>query len=177
MIETERLILRPWRERDRAAFLALSADPEVMDWLGGVADAAAANERFERLASAFDRQGYGRWAIERTADEAFIGYAGMAPVHGTLPLQGVEIGWGLVRSAWGAGYASEAASAAIRDGFERLGFDEILAYTAATNLRSQAVMRRTGMQRMPERDFDHPSVAADSPLRPHVVYVASNPSA
>lgn len=170
MIETERLVLRRWRESDRAAFLIMSADPEVMDWLGGVPEPAAANERFDRFDRGFDQRGYSRWAIERKADGGFIGYAGMAPIHDSLPLMGVEIGWGLARAAWGAGYASEAADAAARDGFERLGFAEILAFTADTNGRSQAVMARIGFMRDPTRDFDHPNLPAGHPLRRHWVY-------
>jgi RimJ/RimL family protein N-acetyltransferase len=66
----------------------------------------------------------------------------------------IEIGWRLVRAAWGKGYATEAARAVLEDAFGRLGVREVLAYTAADNARSQAVMARLGMQRDPSRDFD-----------------------
>ena len=65
----------------------------------------------------------------------------------------VSIGWRLTRSAWGYGYATEAASAALRDGFARCGLTEVLAYTAPENRRSQAVMARLGLVRDPSRDF------------------------
>ncbi len=176
MIETERLILRPWREADRAPFLAMSADPAVMYWLGGVPTPEAANQRFERFADGYSARGYTRWAIERSADGAFLGYAGLAPIHDSLPVSGIEAGWGLTRAAWGFGYAGEAAHAAVLDGFERLKFDEIIAFTTDTNLRSQAVMGRAGLLRDASRDFDHPNLPAGDPLRRHWVYAAKRPS-
>jgi RimJ/RimL family protein N-acetyltransferase len=172
VIETDRLILRPWAEADRAAFLAMSADPEVMVWLGGAPTPEAANQRFDRFAAGFDERGYTRWAIERRQDAAFLGYAGLAPVPDGLPVAGVEAGWGLARAAWGFGYAGEAARAAVADGFERLKFDEIIAFTADTNRRSQAVMGRAGLARDPTRDFDHPNVPESDPIRHHWVYAA-----
>jgi ribosomal-protein-alanine N-acetyltransferase len=87
----------------------------------------------------------------------------------------VEVGWRLVRTAWGHGFATEAARAAIDDGFSRVGLPEIVSFTARSNLRSQAVMERLGMERDENRDFDHPKLAPDHPLRPHVVY-ATRPS-
>jgi len=172
VIQTDRLILRPWREADRAPFLAMSADPEVMVWLGGVPTLEAANQRFERFAGGFAQRGYSRWAIERQGDGAFLGYCGLAPVHDSLPVRGIEAGWGLARQAWGFGYAAEAARASILDGFARLKFAEILAFTADTNLRSQAVMGRAGLVRDPSRDFDHPNLPQGDPLRHHWVYAA-----
>ena len=87
----------------------------------------------------------------------------------------MEIGWRLAREAWGHGYASEAARALLKEGFERLNLPEIVAYTAESNLRSRAVMERVGMRRDVSRDFDHPALAKDHPLRRHVVYAATRP--
>jgi RimJ/RimL family protein N-acetyltransferase len=90
---------------------------------------------------------------------------------------GYEIGWRLARSAWGRGFASEAGAALLAHGFETLGLLEVLAFTARTNLRSQAVMRRIGLQPDPSRDFDHPALAPGHPLRAHVVWVARRAAA
>ena len=160
MIETERLILRRWRDSDRPAFAAICADPEVMQWLGGVLNREQADERIDRVEATFERLGYGRFLIERKSDAMFLGWCGVMPCHESVtPIAGQpEMGWRLIRAAWGEGFASEAARAALDDAFERLGMPEVLAYTSPTNLRSQAVMKRLGMTREPLRDFEHPNI-------------------
>jgi RimJ/RimL family protein N-acetyltransferase len=85
-------------------------------------------------------------------------------------VSGVEMGWALARHAWGQGYVSEAARAVAEEGLGRWELPEILAFTADTNLRSQAVMARAGFTRDPSRDFDHPLLPADHPLNRHLVY-------
>ncbi len=76
------------------------------------------------------------------------------PVSSSHPLGAhLDIGWRLVRSAWGQGYATEAARAALKDARVRLGLSEVIAYTALENLRSQVVMKRLGLRREPSRDF------------------------
>ena len=171
MIETERLILRPWTDADRAPFIAMSADPAVMETLGGVLSEAEALGYIERSQNGIRWFGYGRWVVERRQDGAFIGVVGLMPIYWRLPLPaGFEMGWRLVRDAWGHGYASEAAAAAIEHGFER-GLTEVFAFTSHPNLRSQAVMARAGMTRTPTLDFEHPALAADHPLRQHLVWM------
>jgi RimJ/RimL family protein N-acetyltransferase len=177
MIETPRLILRRWRAADREPYAAMLADPEVADWLGGVVTRAEADARIDASEAAFERFGFGRFALERRADGQLVGYCGLMRAAEVEPVPpGLEIGWALVRGAWGRGYAAEAAEAVLADGFTSLGLSEILAFTAETNLRSQAVMRRLGMVRTPERDFDHPNLAEDHPLRRHIVFVARPPT-
>jgi RimJ/RimL family protein N-acetyltransferase len=153
MIETARVRLRPWREADRAPLAAMHLDEEVMADYGGPLSRAESDAKFDRYVAAFEAHGFSRLVLERL-DGLFLGYVGVMPIPATHPIPpGVEVGWRLVRSAWGAGYASEGARAALRDGFQRHGWDEVLSYTASDNLRSQAVMARLGLQRAPERDF------------------------
>jgi RimJ/RimL family protein N-acetyltransferase len=174
VIETARLILRRWREADLAPYAAMMADPEVTWWLGGGQTRAEAEAHVTRMEAAWRESGFGIWAIERRADGAFLGSAGLASVGADVPLApAVEVGWRLVGTAWGHGYATEAARAAIDDGFGRVGLSEIVSFTARSNLRSQAVMERLGMARDESRDFDHPKLPPDHPLRPHVVYAAT----
>jgi RimJ/RimL family protein N-acetyltransferase len=156
MIETPRIRLRRWQDRDRDAFAALHADPEVMADYGGPLDRPQSDAKLDRYVAAFDRCGFSRWAIE-TPDGGFLGYAGIMPSRPEHPLgPHVEIGWRLLRAAWGRGYATEAATAALRDGFARCALAEVLAYTAPDNLRSQAVMARLRLRRDPSRDFSVP---------------------
>lgn len=96
-----------------------------------------------------------------------------APGERGYPLVGsVEIGWGLFLVAWGEGYASEGAAAALAWGLAHLDMAEIVSFTAPSNARSEAIMRQIGLERDPRRDFQHPGVALDHPLRPHIVYFA-----
>lgn len=157
-IETPRLILRRWRESHCDAFAAMNADPEVMADLGGPIDRAASDAKLDRYAAAFGQAGFGRWAIDARDFEdragAFLGYAGVMPAGPDHPLgRHFEIGWRLTRAAWGHGYASEAARAALDDVFGRVGLTEVVAYTAPDNLRSQAVMVRLRLSRDASRDF------------------------
>jgi len=87
------------------------------------------------------------------------------------------VGWRMARSAWGHGFATEAAQAAIDDGFTRVGLPEIVSFTAEINERSRAVMRRLGMTHDPAEDFDHPSLPEGDPLSRHVLYRIRPPAA
>jgi RimJ/RimL family protein N-acetyltransferase len=174
MIRTPRLMLRRWRDEDRAPFAALHEDPEVAYWLGGPRFVARAADAIDRYNAGIDARGFGKFALERREDGALLGAVGVTPVYPALPVEGFEIGWRLARWAWGQGYATEAAQAAMAHGFKR-GLDEIVAFTTPTNLRSQAVMARIGMRRDAGRDFDHPEIEEGDPLRRHLVFAARRP--
>jgi RimJ/RimL family protein N-acetyltransferase len=174
MITTERLTLRHWRPEDREPYAAMMADPEVGDWLGGTQTREAALAAIDRFETELAANGLSFLAIERRADALFVGAAGLRVLNAVLPLApGHEIGWRLARPAWGHGYACEAARALLALGFDDLALPEIIAFTAETNSRSRAVMQRLGMRRDTARDFDHPLLAANHPLRRHVVYAAT----
>jgi RimJ/RimL family protein N-acetyltransferase len=174
MIETERLILRRYREEDREPFAELNGDPRVGDWLGGAIDRAASDAMLDRINAHIDEHGWGLWAAERKSDRRLIGFAGLATVKaGALPLgPAVEMGWRLIPDAWGSGFATEGARAALAWGLANIDIEEIIAFTAASNVKSQAVMTRIGMVADPARDFDHPRLTSDHPLLRHVVYAA-----
>lgn len=155
-IRSERLTLRNWRESDRAAFAALNSTPEVMQDLGGPLDRAASDAKFDRYVTAFENHGFCRWALENS-DGQFLGYAGVSPSRPHHPLgPHADIGWRLLRSAWGKGYATEAAKASLRDVFERVRLNEVLAYTSVDNLRSLAVIGRLNRQRASSLDYSEP---------------------
>jgi RimJ/RimL family protein N-acetyltransferase len=115
------------------------------------------------------QRGWGWWAVEVAATGEFIGMAGLDPVDEEAPVSGVEAGWRLARSAWGCGYATEAARAVLAYGFQTLRLPEILAISVAGNERSRALMRRLGMTYDPAEDFDDLSMPP-GPLRHSVVY-------
>ena len=174
MIETERLILRAYREEDRDAFAALNGDPRVGYWVANVMDRAQSDAAMDRHNAHIAAHGYGLWGVARNSDDRIIGFCGLRPVPaGDLPVGPViEMAWRMIPAVWRQGLASEAASAALAWGLTHLDVSEILAFTADTNLASQGVMRKIGMIADPSRDFDHPRLAPDHPLNRHVVYVA-----
>jgi len=125
----------------------------------------------DRIEGFFEANGYGLWAVERLDRDEFMGFVGLAPASFEAHFTpAVEVGWRLGREHWRQGFATEAARIAVTDGFERLGLDEIVSFTATTNLPSQRVMQRLGMTRDPEDDFDHPGVPVGHRLRRHVLY-------
>ncbi len=158
-ISTPRLRLRRWTDDDRDDFARMNAESEVMRDLGGPIGRAESDRKLDQYATGFDRHGYSRWLIEIPGDDEaegeFIGYAGVFrrpdQQHPLGPHD--EIGWRLTRRAWGNGYVTEAASAALTDVFTRVGLSEVLSYTSADNHRSQAVMKRLNLERDRSRDF------------------------
>jgi len=162
ILDTPRIRLRGWEQADRAVFAAMHADPEVMHDYGGPLSRSDSDAKLDRYAAAYRQGGFCRWAIESRSGD-FLGYAGIMPSRPGHPLGShVEIGWRLVRHAWGHGYPTEAAQMALEDAFTRVGLTEVVAYTAPDNFRSQAVMGRLQMQRDPSRDFtaDYDSIKA-----------------
>jgi len=167
--ETERLRLRQWRDGDLAPFAALNADPGVMEHFPAPLSREESDALAARLRDAMASRGWGLWAVERRADDAFLGFAGLTPVRREMPFApAVEIGWRLARAAWGSGYATEAARAALRVAFGTLELPEVVSFTAATNERSVAVMRRLGMRE--DAPFEHPAIAEGHRLRPHRLF-------
>jgi RimJ/RimL family protein N-acetyltransferase len=151
---SERLNLRPWADADAPSLASMNADPEVMHDQGGPISRAESDRRLDRFKAAFEQHGFTRWALECRTTGSFLGYAGLMPVGRSHPLgPPVEIGWRLVREAWGRGLATEAAKEALSDAFSRLQFEEIFAYTSKENVRSQAIMERLGLRRCEHRDF------------------------
>jgi RimJ/RimL family protein N-acetyltransferase len=177
MIDTERLILRGWREEDGPEFVRVTNTPAVMRHLGGVEDP-------ERLITAVERQqrmqrerGHCFWLVERRGDRALLGFCGLkAPGPADTPIaDDVEIGWRLREDAWGQGYAREAAEASLAWGWANLQAPRIAAMTVPANTASWGLMLRLGMVRRPELDFVHPAFAPDHPLSQHVVYTIDRP--
>ncbi|MGA2474790.1 MAG: GNAT family N-acetyltransferase [Acidimicrobiales bacterium] len=176
MIETSRLILRPFTEVDRGPFAELNAHPLVVESLGSSPTRVESDAFVDRIGAEMVREGWGLWAVEVAGGAPFAGIVGLHRVNAALPCApAVEVGWRLHPDHWGHGYATEAALASLRFGFDEAGLAEIVAFTATPNTRSQAVMARIGMVRDPGADFDHPRVPEGSPLRRHVFYRATAP--
>lgn len=169
-LETDRLILRGWREEDVPPFADMCADPRVMATLGPLMNRQEAEALIGRLRAIDQQHGHTCWALERKVDGRFLGFCGLA-MGNFHPIDGkVEIGWRLAHHAWGQGYAREAAEASLEWGFSNLDVDRIWAITTPGNVRSWGLMERLGLKRHLELDFAHPRIADDSPLKQHITY-------
>ena len=171
MIETERLLLRRWKESDREPFARMNADPLVMEFLGPLLSREQTGALIEHAENHFDKHGFGPYAVELRETGEFAGFVGISvPTFQAHFTPCVEIGWRLKSESWGRGYATEGARRVVRHAFFEIGLNNLVSFTAEANLRSRRVMDKLGMSHVEEDDFDHPRVPAGSPLRRHVLY-------
>ena len=176
-IDTDRLTLRQWRDADLEPFAALNADPRVMEHFPAPLSRAQSDAAVQRWRQQIAQRGRGLWAAQHRASGALLGFIGLQEPTAALPFAPcVEVGWRLAHDFWGQGFATEGARAALRFGFEQLGLEEIVSFTAIGNHRSRAVMGRLGMLEDPFT-FEHPSLPEGSPLRTHVLYRTGAPGA
>ena len=141
VLQTVQLTLRPCRPSDRADFIDLELDPEVMRFLNG--GHAVNNEKGDPEATFLMPRGTEPhvWTARRTANGAFVGWFCLWPENEGL----AELGYRLRRMDWGQGLASEGASALVNWGFESGGYDKIVACTMTVNHASRRVMEKIGM--------------------------------
>jgi RimJ/RimL family protein N-acetyltransferase len=170
-LTTDRLVLTTWSDADARALLQLSQDPEVMRHFPAPATREQIDALVRRHRGNLAAGEPGLFAVHVAESDTFIGFVGLARPSFYAPFTPcVEVGWRLARSAWGRGYATEAARAVLAHGFGTLRLPEVVSFTAMGNEPSRAVMRRLGMHRDPAEDFDHPSLPPGHPLRRHVLY-------
>ncbi|MEM8695295.1 MAG: GNAT family N-acetyltransferase [Pseudomonadota bacterium] len=157
MIETDRLILREWRDEDREPMYAhVNSQPNVMRYLLGVQTREKTNEMIDKLIRWQREYGHTFWAVERKSDGELLGFCGLKRVEddGVLPDPGtIEIGWRLREDAWGQGYAREAAVASMNYAFDTFDPEFVTAFAVEGNTGSWGLMRRLGMAR--REDLDH----------------------
>ena len=150
-LRTERLVLRHWRDADRAPFAAMGADPEVMRFLPGLLTRAQSDALVDRIRTHFAEHGYGLWVVE--VDGAFAGFTGLQWSAAT-GRRALEVGWRLGREHWGQGLATEAGAEAVRFAFEERGLERLVCIVDAENTRSLGVARKLGFGFW--QDMDHP---------------------
>jgi RimJ/RimL family protein N-acetyltransferase len=155
-ITTRRLVLRPWLLSDRQPFAAINGDPEVMAHYPSPLAPDQSDALMDRLQADIDTHGFGLWALEHRESSELLGFVGLRVVSPSLPFApAVELGWRLRRTAWGHGYATEAAAASALFGFEKQRLDEVVAMATAANRPSHRVMLRLGMTRDLDGDFTY----------------------
>lgn len=162
--ETDRLILRDWREDDWPRFWDGTNTHAVMRWLGGVCDAGKRAAAQDRLLSYRRDHGHTFWVVERKDDGAILGFCGLKRCNQAGgPLGMMEIGWRLREDAWGQGFAREAATASLDLAFERFDADEAVALTVKRNTASWGLMKRLGMSRRKDLDFANDEFDREDP--------------
>jgi ribosomal-protein-alanine N-acetyltransferase len=170
-LQTERLILRRWREADREPFAQMNADTRVMEYFPAPLRRKESDALVDRIEAHFAEHGWGPWATELRATGEFIGFIGLnVPVFETHFTPCVEIGWRLAAEHWSKGLATEGAGAVLGYAFTELRLPEVVSFTTVANQRSRRVMEKIGMTRNPADDFDYPGLAEGHPLRRHVLH-------
>lgn len=152
-VETPRLRLRAFRDADLDAYAAMSADAEVMRYIGtgGPVERDMAWRQMAAFLGHWALRGYGMWAIEEQGSGMLVGRAGFLNPEGW---PACELGWLLARPYWGRGYALEASEAARRHGRQRLGMaGELISLIRPDNTRSAALARRLGAQLDRQMEF------------------------
>ena len=159
MIETPRLILRPWRESDREPLARINADPRVMEFFPSVLSRDESDALFDRIRGEL-------LAAEHRETGAFIGWIGLsAPTFDAHFTPCIEIGWRLAAEYWGRGLATEGAGEVLRH-----ASGEVVSFTTERNFRSRRVMEKLGLTHDATDDFDHPRLPEGHPQRRHVLY-------
>lgn len=164
-LETARLRLLPWKPDDWIQLRPIATDPEVVRYISS--GVPWADERIRefvaRQVAGLAARGFCFWRVEHKVDNEVIGFCGLQPLDGTSE---IEIGWWLARARWGQGFATEAAREALRDAFERVGLERIVAIAQAANRASIHIMEKLGMRY--ERDTTHRGIDV-------VLYAVSRP--
>ena len=147
-VETERVLLRGWRDEDLEPYARICADPEVMRFIGGGSTLTReqAEEQISRFFRHREERGFGLWAAEDKESRTFIGFVGLA--HQEDWSEGehkTEVGWRLDRAFWGRGLATEAAKASVSYGLEHLGLERIISIIQPENTASRRVAERAGL--------------------------------
>ncbi len=171
-IESERLLLREWQEKDLEPWIALNLDSENLRYFPQTYSAEESRASFIRISNFLKENKYGLWAVEEKSSHEFMGFIGLAkqdlPGVSFMPCH--EIGWRLDKKFWGKGYATEGAKAALAYGLTELEIPIIYSYTATRNFPSINVMKKIGLRVRPELTFEHPHIDVGNLVRTHLVY-------
>lgn len=165
ILETERLILRTWAINDAQKLFEICGDADVMKYLGTGKpyETIEQADEFLRWAENYQTEnGFCRWAVLLKENQEIIGSCGFARPHGT---EEIELGYLLAKKFWGKGLATEAASACLHYGFERLRFNEVIAITDLENVTSQKVLEKIGFTKRGIEKID---------CEDNVIYLAKN---
>jgi GrpB-like predicted nucleotidyltransferase (UPF0157 family)/predicted acetyltransferase len=175
--ETKRLIIRTLQDSDTELLAKLSNDPVVMEHFPSAQSLEEIQYLVDRIHKHYDEHNYTLYAVDLKSSHKFIGFTGLMSVpfkaHFT---PAVEIGWRLAKEYWNNGYATEAAQAVLELAFNEHNLNEVVSFTALSNIPSQRVMQKIGLLHDCRDDFEHPKLPKDHPLSQHVLYRLSKES-
>lgn len=170
ILRSKRLGLRHWAQSDRCKFNQMNADELVMRYFPKPLNTIASNRFMDQIISHIDRFGYGLFAVDRLEPAEWIGFVGLQTISFVHDFpSAVEIGWRLLPTAWGHGYATEAAQTVLEVAKVKWDIESVVSFSSIHNHPSIAVMKRLGMCYL--RQFDHPKLTPGNRLRRHVLYV------
>lgn len=169
MLETTRLILREWENKDLAPFAAQNADPDVMRFFPALLQKEESDNLVARFREGIEERGWGFWAAELKETHRFVGCVGLHPQPDKFAFSPcIEIGWRLGKAYWHKGLAKEAAEACLNYAFHVLELEEVVSFTSKLNTPSESLMKRLGMEKTEE--FSHPALPLEHKLSQHVLY-------
>lgn len=173
-LETNRLILRNWKNEDLHTFIKMNSDKEIMKFFPNILTKDETINFYNKINDKLNTYGYGLYACELKSNKNFIGFIGFhnTTLPGIINDNFIEIGWRINKIYWNNGFASEGALACIKHGFTNLNFQQIYSFTSKLNIPSQKVMKKIKMNYL--KDFNHPRVSKNSKLYPHVLYYIKN---
>lgn len=167
--ETERLILREWKEGDLPLLLKMNQDEEVMKYFPATLSKEENDLLASKLIHHFDEYGYGAWAAEEKTSGRFMGLIGLShPSFEASFTPCVEIAWRLHKAFWNKGYATEGAIKVLDIAFRTLGIEEVYSFTTLQNIPSEKVMKKIGMKKL--GTFIHPNLP-DHAMAEHCLYL------
>lgn len=170
--ETERLIIRHYKEEDLPAFIEMNADEKVMEHFPNSLSEEESRAMFERLNTRLDETGKSFWAVELKENNDYIGFIGLSePNFEANFMPCTEIGWRLRSKYWGKGYATEGSKACLQVGWDQFGLGEIVSFAVTGNLPSIHVMRKLGM--IYDKNFIHPQLQQWPEIEECVLYRVS----
>lgn len=173
IIKTERLGLRNWIHNDIKPFIEMGKDEVVMRHFPNTLSDEESIGLIQRLQKHFDNFGYTYFAVDILESDDFIGFAGLAnQTWESEYTPCVDLGWRLKRSAWGKGYATEAAKACLASALSTFGLKEVFAFVTDTNLASENVMKKIGMKLIGK--VQHPLIKNEPRFKHCIVYSSVN---
>ncbi|MBO9631866.1 MAG: GNAT family N-acetyltransferase [Chitinophagaceae bacterium] len=169
LFKSARLGFRNWTDADIAPFAALNADPVVMEFFPNTRTYDETASLVDKFRHDFEQNGFCFFAVDQLDTGAFIGFIGLnKPSFDAYFMPCVEIGWRLIKSVWGQGFATEGAIRCLEYAFDELNLEEVYSFTALINKRSERIMQKAGMEKVGE--FSHPVLEAHHPLAMHSLY-------